>query len=78
MKRTYTVEIDWVYELIESIEEAPMTLQEIHEALIGKGYQISYGEIRSVVSAFSLLGLIGRQKTWKKNYKYQIEKPEKP
>ena len=78
MKRTYIVKIDWVWSLMKEIESNPMTLQEIHATLQQKGYQIPFGEIRAVVSAFSMLGMISRSKTWKKNYKYQIEKPEKP
>jgi len=78
MKRTYTIDIGWVYDILEEIDGRPMTLQEIYESLKERGHDISLGDIRSIVSAFSLLGLIDRKKTWKKNYKYQIEKPEKP
>ncbi len=77
MRRTYEIRSEWLERLLSELEERSMTLQEIHDLLAENQYEIPIGELRSILSAFSFLGLIKRKKTWKKNYRYQIEKTEK-
>jgi DNA-binding PadR family transcriptional regulator len=77
MKKSYLIESERLAFLLSLISDRSMSLSEIHRALLEKGFDIPYGELRSILSAFSFLGLIERRKTRKKSYNYQILKPEK-
>ena len=78
MKHTFIINGEWVTSLLDLLEDQYMTLNDIQERLREIGIEISIGEIRTILSAFYLLGILDRYKTRQKAYKYKIKTPEIP
>ncbi len=77
MKRTWIIREEWIECVIDILDEESFTLSEIKEELEYMGIEIGIGEIRTILSAFYVLGIVSRKKTYKKNYKYTLLKPRK-
>ncbi len=77
MKRTWVIREEWIECVIDILEEDSFTLTEIKEELEYIGLEIGIGEIRTILSAFYVLGIVTRKRTYKKNYKYTLSKPRK-
>lgn len=75
MKRTWIIREEWIKCVIDILGEESFTLTEIKEELEYMGIEIGIGEIRTILSAFYVLGIVSRKKTYKKNFKYTLSKP---
>ena len=77
MKRSWVIREEWIECVIDILEEDSATLGEIKAQLEYIGLKIGIGEIRTILSAFYVLGIVTRKRTYKKNYKYALSKPQK-
>ena len=77
MKRSWVIKEEWIECVIDILEEDSATLTEIKEQLDYIDLHIGIGEIRTILSAFFVLGIVSRKRTYKKNYKYTLVRPHK-
>jgi hypothetical protein len=77
MKRSWVIKEGWIESIIDILEEDSSTLTEIKDQLEYIGLHIGIGEIRTILSAFYVMGIVSRKKTYKKNYKYTLVRPHK-